>query len=355
MKTSLIKSKPLLFYGSLLLLTLPLFSYQTFKPSYTGAEDLREEVPLSINYDKKIITPVIEFRINNKSYNAVFDTGSSGIRIIGGALKGQVSESGNERVKYTYGDGKGALNLHGNVVAAPLMFGRLKTSIPVRMMSIDSAKYGPDASWTPIGDSTIIHSNHFRQLSAIMGVGLRLKPSAKGVASPLAQLPGNGKYIVKFPAYGGRRGSLVLNPTRQETEGFTLFHLNPDKSIIPGGYSSWLDNELDGCFYVNGTSYCMHTMLDCGSPNIQIFSPELTGRHAVTSGSQVIFEMKDKNDPLTGIRTEFFVSQNRETGKDYVYLNEIKGAGKSLFGTRCFFEYDVLYDQKNGIIGVRKK
>lgn len=350
------KSRKTLLYGCVLLIGLPLFSYRNLKPSFSEASNLRTEVPLTISYANKTITPVIDISINHRTYQAVFDSGSSGIRILSGALKGQVAEeTSDERVKYGYGDGKSALSLRGDVFASSVSFGGLKSNFPVRMMRIDSAKYGPDGDWMSTGDSVLIHSSHLRHLSAIMGVGLRLKSSNKGIANPFAQLPGNGKFIVKFPGLGGTKGSVVLNPAPQETAGFILFHLEPGKVFLPGGYSSWLDNELNGCFSVNGNSICQQTMLDCGSPNIQIYSPQFSGKQIAAAGSQVVIELNDKNNPSVGIKTSFLVSQNRQSGKDYVALHEIKDKGKTLYGTQCFFEYDVLYDQKNGVIGLRKK
>jgi pimeloyl-ACP methyl ester carboxylesterase len=225
------------------------------------------------------------------------------LRILSGNLGVERSDSTTERVSYGYGDGRHAFHVRGQVRYVTLGLGTLTSVQPVRVMAVDSTEYIPGSgSWTPTGDSASIESNHFRSVSAIMGVGLRIKEGSKGVANPLAQLPGNGKYIIRFPGFGGSKGKLIVNPDSVDTKGFTLFKLEKGVFPLPNGDDSWLDNELSGCISASGGgSACQNTLLDTGTPGLRVFP------------------------------------------------------GKNLFGTAFFFDHDVLYDQVNGMIGIKKK
>src|SRR5476651_775303 len=104
------------------------------------AESLRDEIPITISYANNRVTPIIEINIDHQTYQAVFDTGSSGLRILSGAVTGHTIDSIGQRVSYTYGDGAKAINLRGKVMAATMTFGNSKTSAPIRLMSIDSLR-----------------------------------------------------------------------------------------------------------------------------------------------------------------------------------------------------------------------
>jgi len=340
------------------ILIFPLFSYRAPNTSVKQTDSLREEIPIYITYDNQRVTPYIDVNIGGKIYQAVFDTGSSGLRILDGALnggQGQLTDTINQGVKHGLGDDKHVLLIRGKVLAMPMQFGRLKSIQPIRLMSIDSTQYGPDAPWTLTRDSALIKSNHFRGLPAIMGVGLRLTAAGKGVASPFAQLPGNGIFIVEFPSFGRKTGKVILNPTPGDAEGFKFFHLQPGKVKLPGGYSSWIDNQLDGCIALNDGSACLPTMLDCGAPDIEVFSDHFKASQSLARGEKVTAQIRDKLDTTIFVNSTFIISDARQHGKDYVYLKPSKNTGKNLFGTRFFFDYDILYDAKHGLIGLRKK
>jgi hypothetical protein len=221
-------------------------------------------------------------------------------------------------------------------------------------MSIDSARYGSLNNWISTGDSAVISSNHFRNCSAILGVGLRGVAKPGSVISPLRQLPGNGEFIVMFPDYGGKKGSVIINPTAGDEQGFIYFKLSPGKGIGPVGSTGWLDNQIPGCISVNSGTDCLPTLLDTGNPDIQIFSNEFVKNQSVPSLSYISLSVGNPHDSAF-IKTDFTVGEHRERGKDFVYLCNTEKEPKNTFGIRFFFEFDVLYDQQNGIIGIRKK
>jgi hypothetical protein len=333
----------------ILLLANPAISFA----QSNGAD--REELPIFIRYDNNTITPIVEFTLNGKTYKAVFDSGSYGLRILSGAVYRRIVDTIADRVSYTYGDAANSLHLRGKVASAMIRFGHLQTTAPIRLMLVDSTNYTPVGEWSSNGDSSVISSAHFRGLPAILGVSLRTTPVAKGVASPLSQLPGNGKFIVKFPRLGGNKGRLIVNPEPREMEGYTWFQLKPGSDSLPGGPRSWLDNKLNGCLFINGTGICQPTMLDCGSQGITVFSKATTGSYRLPAGTLVTLEIRDSLDSSLKISTSFKIGDNPQRNKDEVYLKGADKQEKNVFGLRTFFDFDVLYDQQNGRIGLKAK
>jgi hypothetical protein len=316
------------------------------------ADSLRAVLTVTINYDDKMVTPFVDVTVNCKLFKTVFDTGSTGLRMMEGALPPEPADTLNQRVSYTYGDNVHKLSLKGKVRKVQVAFDKLNTLSTVGIMCIDSTRYTPTGSWIATGDSAIIRSNHFRNCSAILGVGLRKTARLSGVISPLSQLPGNGKFIVMFPGYGGTKGSVIINPSPADEAGFVYFQL-PQGKATPNG-SGWLDNQLPGCISVTGETACLPTLLDSGNPDIQVFSHNFIGQHSVPSGNYITMRVGGLKDSIF-VKTGFNVGDQRSRGKDLVYLDESPKEPRMVFGIRFFFEFDVLYDQQNGIIGIRKK
>src|SRR6202000_1204301 len=105
--------------------------------------------------------------------------------------------------------------------------------------------------------------------------------------NPLAQLPGNGKYIVRFPRFGRTRGIVIINPDSTDTKDFALFKLAKGKAPLPNGDDSWQDNELLGCLLVNRAIDCHNTMLDTGNPDTHFYSKRFTGSNSIPSGNEI--------------------------------------------------------------------
>jgi hypothetical protein len=317
-------------------------------------DSLRTEVGIRIVYDGYLVTPIVDVFVNDKKIEAIFDSGSSGLRILRAVYNDKVPDSPGGHIHYGYGF-KDSFRICGQVKSATLRIGKLQSLQAIRIMRIDSTKYNPVGEWISTEDSARIKSSHFRSFSAIMGVGLRVTNNSEGIANPIAQLPGNGKYIIHFPRFGGSKGKLIINPDTSETKDFTPFKLQGGKWLLPNGDSSWVDNELYGCVMVDEGMACQNTMLDTGNPDIHVYSKGFSGSNKVSSGSFVTLLIKDKTGAIEPIRTKFRVGNLRENGKDVVFLDESDSSEKNLFGTRFFFDFDVLYDQVNGIIGIKSK
>ena len=330
------------------------FVYADNQQLISNTDSLRVVLPVTIDYDNKIVTPFVNIKVNGKLVKVVFDTGSSGLRILSGALHNLMPDSSVARVSYTYGDNVHSLGIRGVVVKAEISFENLKTLSPVNIMSIDSTRYGRHEAWTATGDSAVIHSNHFRDCAAIMGVGLRGRLKSGAVVSPLRQIPGNGKFIIMFPAYGNTKGAVIINPTPADETGFVYFQLPAGEPgvVLPG--HGWPDNQLPGCIAINDAMEYLPTMLDTGNPDIQIFSPDYERERAVPPRNYITMQIGGARD-TTVVKTGFNIGDDRVRGKDFIYMTNTTKEKRLVFGMRFFFEFDVLYDQQNGIVGIRKK
>jgi len=349
------------FYSMIYLLGIPLWMSYAISNQGEPIKDivvidtLREELPISIDYDNHTVTPTINIEIDNKVFTLVFDSGSYGVRVLRGAFAKKIPDTTNERLSYSYGSGLHTIHLRGQVITENLRIGHVQTAVPTKIMLIDSTRSSMDSNWTTTGDSARIRSNHFRNLAGILGFGLRYNRSGKGVYSPLSKLAGSGKFIIKFPYFGGTRGKLIINPSGKEQEGFMLFHLKPGKSLLPDGTQSWQDNQLSACLIIDGASFCQPTLLDSGNPDIQLFLSGFNEKGTISSGSFITMEVKDLSDSAKRIKAGFLIPVAKERGKDYVYFAETTTEQHCVFGIRIFFEFNVLYDSKNGIIGLRRR
>lgn len=320
----------------------------------SGKDTLRLEMPLSINYDHNRVTPYIVIEINHQPFKVIFDTGSHGLKILKGGLNINQLTATGKRMKCSFGSNpKNELFLKGEIMQGIFSAGKLSTKKNIKMLAVDSAEYNTNNPWLSTGDSAIISSNHFRGFPAIMGVGLRAK-GGNGLVNPLAQLPGNGKYIIEFPSYGNSDGKLIINPTKDDEAGFVFYQLPAETNVSYDDISGWLDTRMNGCLIVDNNTICQSTLLDTGNPDTQTYTDRIAENIKVNPGSRVMLKILPDDKAGTEYSMEFTVSAHPKAGKDAVYIRA-SNKPKNIFGTMLFFNFDVLYDQKNGVIGLRKK
>ena len=331
------------------------------KPNYSGNNERSSNnaIPITIQYNQYgWATPVVKIGISNvDTLDVLLDVGSSGLRILKGAVSNVFYQSSNTRVDFSYGTPSADFFISGAVAKGYFSLGSMKTDSAISFMVIDSAKYGSGGNYASTGDSIIIASTTFKNLCGVLGVSLRYSSSYEGIASPLAQLKGsNGQFIIELPKYGGTQGSLVINPSQEDLDGFTLFHLSQQGTLLPGNkYYGWVDNQLNGCFIINGQYFWANTWLDSGNPEIKISSPSIVSTSTVPTGDMVTFGIADEPYGDFRIQNTFTVGSIPENGKDLINLLPAISDSINLPGIMPFFIYDVLYDQQNGIIGLRQK
>lgn len=318
--------------------------------------DYRTELPLKLTYDiaEQIITPTLVVSVNGVANELVFDTGSAGLRILPGALKGANLTINTNQLTYGYGSSRGSITINGRQASGTFSVGGLAATAPVHIMLIDTIRRSATDAGRSTLDSVTVPNHHFRNLAGILGVGMRNREGSD-VASPLAQLPGNNSYLIRFPAYGQPMGSVILNPNESDLAGFTFFPLAKGNYPMPNGLSSWTDDQLNGIAVLNGLTVRAPALLDTGTPTTHISAFNLHHYGILDQGSVVKMGLAQRGQPSALVDTTFRVI-SQVVGKDLVHTNVPTWTEPSLiFGTNFFFFFDVYYDQKGGRIGIKKK
>jgi hypothetical protein len=277
----------------------------------------------------------------------LFDTGSWGLRILKGALSGASFQPNGERVSILY---TGGVGLYGLAAKGCVSIGDSRNGAPVNFMFIDSVDNGGGKFST--GDAAVINNPLLEHFNGIVGVGMRFDNNSSGIANPLPQLPGGDRYIVHFPHYGEPFGSLILNPTPHDLVGFSFIKLSAGSVSLPNGLNSWLDDQLLGTVYINGVPYAHYTLLDSGTPYDKYYKDSTSDRVIVPIDTLVKITL---GNPVVADTT--ITVLKKHAGLDLIETsNQIVDHHKrNVFGTRFFFDFDVFYDQSEGVIGIRKK
>ncbi len=282
---------------------------------------------------------------NSVALDALLDTGSTGLRVMRGAMfRGSYTDTGFLSVSaFSAGD-----KLTGTVGTADLNIGGLATDGPVPFEIVDSASC---ASFRPNCGAAGVAAPDYgiggdgiagQGFQAILGVGLR---DAQGAENPLEHL-GAKQWIIELPEPGqGGQGSLILNPDWQDLQGFTMFSLKSE------GGGVWHDpgfaDTLPGCLSdtSNGQSVCGQAILDTGAPGVVAFGDGVPGPlWAAGDAAALVFG---------GLSVKFSVDRSAGTG----LLREPKAGGgiDLVAGIAPFFAFDVFYDAAAGRMGLRAR
>jgi hypothetical protein len=298
---------------------------------------------------------------------AWLDTGSSGLRILAGAVPDTAYDSISPiPVSASYSSG---VSLEGVVAFAYVTIGDRVTphAIPVELIQ----RSGCTGSHPECKSG----ADFLAPFQAILGVGMRNGISTPVIGNPIVQLPGGPAYIVEAPSFGGTSGNLRIGPSDSEAAGFQVQQMVPeaDDLPLPNGTLAWNDEAFPACLSnaSNGAVFCANSLLDTGTPATRLqVAPTLAQTFAggvgvtgwsqgtglafvVPSGAGVSVALGycgETNDYA------FTVGMDPTPGLDEVELVESTGPGDLLnLGTAVFFRYDVLFDQAHGFVGLRTR
>jgi hypothetical protein len=285
---------------------------------------------------------------------ALLDTGSTGLRVMRGALfSSSYQDTGFESL-YEFGGGD---RLTGTIGEAVVSVGGLQTggAVPIEVVNQASC-----ADFRPVCSASMVSARDYgiggdgiagQGFQAILGVSLTVENGASYTPNPLTHI-GARRWIIELPEPGqGGTGSLILNPDDSELQGFQMFQLGVVPSAGAGYDSGWVDT-LPGCLNdaTNGQDFCGPAILDTGSPGI--IADMVGGQTA---------PLWDRNDHVTmsfsaGNQTvdlPFVADRNPGTG---LLQEPAQGnATRLLDGFLPFFYFDVLYDAANGQMGLRAR
>lgn len=324
-----------------------------------GAAAVAEgELPVRIDYlPEGGLVFVSKVTVGGTEFEAVLDTGSSGLRIFPGVIKdSDLASTSAVNVSVIYG---GAVVAKGPVATAKVTLAGLTTPQPIPVHLIDSvactvdvpncAAQGKDAS-----------SYTFNGYRAILGIGMRNTPVGD-VGNPVVQLSGHPASVVSIKGgFGATAGVLIIGPTPEQKAKFATVKLPTfgDGNPLADGTPTFDDRTNNVCIVdkTGSTSYCAPALLDTGGQVTKVMWPQYTGAPSLLpAGDSVDVQIHASSDPASALLGDyqFVVGTATKVGLDRVRIEPTSSNSGSInTGPQLFFHYQVLLDQMNGLEGI---
>jgi hypothetical protein len=290
----------------------------------------------------------VAVRVGATTLLAALDTGSTGLRILPGALTPRDVTATQEAETYGYASGS---RYEGVVGDAALALGGAKGRGPVHLIkTIGCFAYLPHcpASRTTLAQYGIASDGLPGEgFKAILGVDM-----APGrVGNPLRFL-GAQRWIVELPRPGEGQGRLVLNPTPEETQGYVMVPLAAPYAHERGG---GLHDAVPGCL-ASARSHaraCGVVLLDTGASGLAVANAP-PGETPWPDGSAAVLELFDTAGRLAARET--LTLGLRDQGTRLSFRQEARVNGVVIYaGIAPYFAYSVLYDPRRQMIGLKAR
>lgn len=313
------------------------------------AQALRSEAPIrQLKLSNGALRYAVPVQVGATTLLVSLDTGSTGLRILPGALAPGDAAPSDEAETYGYASGSRYVGVVGQ---AKVAIGGARGVGPVHLIrTIGCFAYLPNcpASRTTL-DRYGIASDGLpgEGFKAILGIDM-----APGkVGNPLRFL-GARRWIVELPRPGEGDGRLVLNPTDAEVEGFVTVPLAAPYAHEPGG---GLHDAVPGCLAntITHVRACGVVLMDTGAPWLAVTNARLDGG-PWPDGSAAALELYDATGALA-VR-EALVIGSRDLGTRLTFRQERRVYGSVIYaGIAPYFGYSVLYDPRRQTIGLRAR
>jgi len=305
------------------------------------AQAARVEIPIrqTVLPDGEIRYSV-PIRLGATAVEAMLDTGSTGIRVLPGTLvTGDFTPSGTSS-NYSYGSGA---ELRGVVARATLSLGEVAGPVSFEAVQIVDCEqrqpHCPVSRVAPadygIGGSGIPKQG-FRAI-----FGTLFRPAE--VDNPLIAL-GVNHWIVLLPRPGDSEpGKLILNPSAEETAGYTMFRLPQPK----------VGSAVPGCLINDNTSarICGRVLFDTGAPGLHVESQGAIDGFPWPAGTVASLVLQDERGHRGGLR--FTVGSEHHAGLGIDPNSNLPFARIS--GAVPFYAVSVLYDASTGEVGIKPR
>ena len=170
--------------------------------------------------------------------------------------------------------------------------------------------------------------------------------------NPLGQV-GNRSWIIELPKpRDDRAGKLVINPDQKDRAGFTPLRTDEFLRRLPG--VGGFHDAISGCLvdiYAQ-RRVCGPTLLDTGTEGVSVTSHQAADVSNWTHGARMVMTF------LTDNGTEFstpFISANTGRSTITAILRPNQPRTRIMAGTLPYFSFAVLYDERNGVIGLKSR
>ncbi len=312
-----------------------------------------------------VIRYSIPISIGGTRLEVMLDTGSTGLRVLPGAVPPGDFVATARSTAGSFGSGA---QFKGVIANATIEVGGLRSADPVPFEAIqtvgcDSKKPHCGASHIAPQDFRIGGGGSGQGFKAIVGISLQPHYTMPNLLLAL----GAHAWIIVLPKPGGSRpGELILNPDPADRAGFTTFPL----AKAPGAYDA-----IPGCLTImasrgqrsarnggrrrsgramnTGEQVCAPATLDTGAPGVNIMQPSGGRRSRFQVGESA--RLSFGNGPAALPPLTFTVAAN---GAAHVGVLPTAKAGQSKTihaGTLPYFTYAVLFDNANGLMGLKPR
>ncbi|HLZ75570.1 hypothetical protein [Phenylobacterium sp.] len=326
-----------------------LFAALAAAPFPAAQPPARSEAPIrQLTLSNGALRYAVPVTVGRTAMLVSLDTGSTGLRILPGALvPGDAAATKAEEV-YGYASGSRYVGVVGQ---AKVTIGAASGTGRVHLIrSIGCFDYLPNcpASRTTLDKYGIasdgLPGEGFR---AILGIDM-----AQGqVGNPLRFL-GARRWIVELPRPGEGDGRLILNPTDEEAAGYAFAPLSAPYAHEPGG---GLHDAVPGCLVNSRTRarVCGPVLLDTGAPWLSVVNARGAGE-PWPDGSPAALELFDTVGAITARET--LVTGARDLGTRLTWRRETRVYGPVIYaGIAPYFAWSVLYDPAHQRIGLKPR
>jgi hypothetical protein len=288
----------------------------------------------------------VPIKVGDTAIEAGLDSGSTGLRILPGVLAEADAKGGGATDRYSYGAGT---QFDGEVGTGSLVIGSL--SAPSTMQLIKTVGCRSDSPHCPA--SRIPLSQFGIQGSGLPGEGFRailgVNMANADVASPLSAL-GAKRWIIELPRpNSGTPGKIILDPSDDDVQGFTLIPVVSAFRQQKGG----LHDSVPGCILNNATKEkaCGALLMDTGAPGIAVNNGKL-GRTPWPNGTAATLAFYG-GERLAAVE-QFTVGQR--THASHLSFDDTNEQSVTIYaGLSPYFAFDVLYDPGQGLVGLKPR
>ena len=321
-------------------------------PALAQTAPQRTEVPIkAVRLGDGAMKFSVPVTVGGQTFEAEMDTGSSGVRLMPGALPPHTIQTTGRPSKEVYGSG---VRLIGELAETPVTLGGLSATVPVEITTkIECVEEKPHCAASRLPANTYRIAGDGRPgegFLAIVGVGMR----PADAANPVSHM-GSGRWIVILPTPSAPdSGRLIINPTPEEAQGFQTYQLEPGKKPDAAGGPSWRDNQLKLCLTNLDTKVanCGPTMLDSGAPSFH-FALNQEPKPDWARGTHASIDFPLEGDQR--LSAPFIVDSIAGTKVRYSRPTTDHFAEGLNAGFYPFYAFAVLYDAKVGTIGVKAR
>jgi hypothetical protein len=290
---------------------------------------------------------MIPITVGATRIEAGLDTGSSGLRILPDTLGAADATETKTSDDYSYGSGA---ELHGVVGQANVAIGD-GAAAPMSVQIIKSVGCIARLPNCPV--SKVSAKDYRIQGDGLAGQGFRaiigVNMAEAEVRSPLIAA-GAKRWIIDLPLPGSSRpGQLILNPTPEQTKGYTMFKIDPAFRGQKGG----MHDAIAGCLYNERSKqqFCGPTLLDSGAPGINIVNADAGA--VWPNETPVTLAFLDGGKAVTGMK---MLIGRREQASRLQYTPRPDAPGVRLQpGIAPYFGFSVLYDPEADAIGLKPR